>query len=631
MAVVGGDPVNPQNKLVWTQEFRQMLGFNNEREFPNVLGSWSDRLHPDDKKRTVAAFTAHLNDNTGKTPFNVEYRLMVKSGEYRYFHAFGTTLRDGAGTPLRVAGALMDIDTRKQTQNQLMVMLNIIQNSPNFIAYKKLDGECLYINPAASVITGYSQDELIKDYIAALCDEETAKNISGKIDKELREIGITQYEITGKVKDGSERTFAGTSFLIENDAYATMVSDVTESKELEIEKQKALEQAELASKAKSDFLSNMSHEIRTPLNAVIGMTALGKSSESIEYIKTCLSKIEDASQHLLGVINDILDMSKIEANKFELSSAEFYFEKMLQSVENVVNFRVEEKRQKFTVHIDNTIPKVLIGDNQRLAQVITNLLGNAVKFTPEEGEIHLDTQFMGRENDVCTIKISLTDSGIGITPEQQAKLFQSFQQAESATARKYGGTGLGLSISKSIVEMMGGKLWVESEPDKGSTFSFTFQMKQGAGADGGSPGAGQTRPDDGPVDIIGLFADKCILLAEDVEINREIVLALLEPTGLKIDCAENGKEALDKFSQSPGRYDMIFMDVQMPEMDGYEATRAIRAHDAQNAGHIPIIAMTANVFKEDVEKCIACGMNGHVGKPLDFNVVIGQLRQHLQR
>ena len=512
------------------------------------------------------------------------------------------------------------------------------------------------------------------------------------------------------------------------------------------------------SRHKSAFLANMSHEIRTPMNAIIGMTTIGKSAADIERKDHCFIKIQDASNHLLGVINDILDMSKIEANKFELSPSEFNFEKMLQRVVNVVNFRIDEKHQNFTVHIDQNIPKTLIGDDQRIAQVITNLLGNAIKFTPEEGSIRIDTNFVDETEGICTIQVSVNDSGIGITEEQQERVFSSFEQAESSTTRKYGGTGLGLAISKSIVEMMGGRIWVESEINKGSTFSFTVKMKRGAQQHRGllSPdvnlsnvrimavdddkdildyfieishefkvqcdtaisgeealrlleqkggyhiyfvdwkmpdmdgiqlaskikqyhasaksvvimitaaewtvvesearqagvdkflskplfpshiadiinealGINQQQMEEAQQNIDGIFAGRRILLAEDVEINREIVKALLEPTHIEIDCAENGREAVRMFREEPYRYDMIFMDVQMPEMDGYEATRRIRALNVPQAQTIRIIAMTANVFREDIEMCLEAGMDNHVGKPIDFEDVINKLRQYMPK
>ncbi|GHV87557.1 hypothetical protein AGMMS50255_8530 [Spirochaetia bacterium] len=402
------------------------------------------------------------------------------------------------------------------------------------------------------------------------------------------------------------------------------------------ERNAALKQAEKASKAKSDFLANMSHEMRTPMNAIIGMTAIGKAAENIEKKEYCLDKIEEASTHLLGLINDILDMSKIEANKYELSFTEFNFEKMIRKVIDVINFRVEEKGQVLGITVDKNIPPVLIGDDQRLAQVITNLLSNAVKFTPDQGAIELDACAEGIADGTCTIRVKVIDSGIGISAEDQGRLFSSFEQADSSTSRKFGGTGLGLAISKRIVDMMGGVISVESEPGKGSVFSFTVPVKMGKTASD-SPGGDRSGADKNsggketaavvlPADN---FSGYRILLAEDVEINREIVCSLLEPLGLLVECAENGALAVRRFTASPDAFDMIFMDIQMPEMDGFEAAHAIRNSAAPNAKTIPIIAMTANVFKEDIEKCLEAGMDGHVGKPLDIEDVLAQLRKYL--
>jgi signal transduction histidine kinase/CheY-like chemotaxis protein len=517
----------------------------------------------------------------------------------------------------------------------------------------------------------------------------------------------------------------------------------------------ARNKADIENKHKSAFLANMSHEIRTPMNAIIGMISIGKSASNVERKDYCFMKIEDASNHLLGVINDILDMSKIEANKFVLSPVEFDFEKMLQRVVNVVNFRVDEKRQKFSVHIDRSIPNTVVGDDQRLAQVITNLLINAIKFTPEKGSVIIAARLAKEENGICTIQISVSDTGIGISAAQQAKLFKSFEQAESSTTRKYGGTGLGLAISKSIVELMGGEIWVHSEIGKGSTFAFAVQLPRGSEkkqrllssdvnfknirvlivdddpdilayfrnvaqefgimcdtAESGEEALGlveqkgaypiyfvdwkmpsmdgmqlasklKSRMSDNSIvimisaaewsviaedakkagvdkflskplfpstiaeiinecmsvdkrqeentqaNIASVFAGRRILLAEDVDINREVVQTLLEPTQLEIYCAENGAEAVRMFTEAPEKYEMIFMDVQMPEMDGYDATRHIRALDIPKAKTIPIVAMTANVFKEDIEKCLQSGMNGHVGKPLDFKEVLEKLNLYL--
>jgi CheY-like chemotaxis protein len=328
-------------------------------------------------------------------------------------------------------------------------------------------------------------------------------------------------------------------------------------------------------------------------------------------------------------------MSKIEATKFELSLTAFEFEAMLQKAVNVVSFKIAEKHMSFSIRTDPDIPRFLIADDQRLTQVVTNLLTNAVKFTNERGAVRLNSYLVSRDGDICIIKIEVTDTGIGIDEEQQSRLFNSFQQADSGISRQFGGTGLGLAISKWIVQMMGGDIWVVSEPGKGSVFSFTVQARvaeiesESEGENGNGDEDGNEAASGGDENYDGCFEGRRILLVEDVEINREIVLTLLESTLLDIDCAENGEEALSLISGSPGKYNMIFMDLQMPKMDGYEATRRIRAMQAPEAFGIPIIAMTANVFREDVEKCLSIGMNDHLGKPLNFDEVMGMLKKYL--
>jgi signal transduction histidine kinase len=256
------------------------------------------------------------------------------------------------------------------------------------------------------------------------------------------------------------------------------IYDMREQNKLKAKVETSLFEAQEANRAKSDFLANMSHEIRTPINAIVGMTNIGKTASDMTKMSYCFNRIEDASNHLLGIINDILDISKIESGKLALSPSEFNFERMLHRVSNVVSLRMEEKQQSFKVVVDRAIPEIIIGDEQRLAQVITNLVGNAVKFTPEKGLIRVGAYLLGEKDGVCTIEISVIDSGIGISAAQQANLFQPFHQAEASTTRKYGGTGLGLAISKRIVEMMGGEIWIDSELGKGATFGFTVQMKR---------------------------------------------------------------------------------------------------------------------------------------------------------
>lgn len=393
---------------------------------------------------------------------------------------------------------------------------------------------------------------------------------------------------------------------------------------------KAREEALAGTRAKSAFLSNMSHEIRTPMNAIIGMTAIGQDSEEIERKDYCFGKIEEASTHLLNIINDILDMSKIEANKLELTEASFDLERLLQKAASVISYKMHEKGIDFQIHMDPAVPVWLNGDDQRITQVITNLLSNAAKFTPEGGAVRLSTKLLSESDGVYTVQVDVADTGIGVSEEQHARLFSSFQQAENSTSRKYGGTGLGLAISKQLVEMMNGRIWVESEPGKGSVFSFTFECTEGTESGGHlEVDAWESSDRGGTKDALDDFSGHTVLLAEDVEVNREIVLALLEPTHLAIDMAEDGFEAVAAFKADPMKYDMIFMDVQMPEMDGIEATRQIRALNVPRARDIPIVAMTANVFKEDIERCTEVGMNGHLGKPIVLEEVLAALRTYL--
>ncbi|MDR3289226.1 MAG: response regulator [Peptococcaceae bacterium] len=514
--------------------------------------------------------------------------------------------------------------------------------------------------------------------------------------------------------------------------------------------------AEAASRSKSEFLSRMSHEMRTPMNAIIGMSSIGRSADDAERKEYCLTRIGEASQHLLGIINDILDMSKIEADKFELSCTETDFERLLQRVVNVINFRAQEKNQELFVRIGPDIPARIIADEQRLAQVITNLLTNAVKFTPEGGSITLRAEKTAETATACTLRVEVQDTGIGISAAQQTRLFTAFEQVDGSISRRFGGTGLGLAISKRIIELMGGRIWVESEVDRGSSFFFELEAPKsdpepghpcppdvwanlrvlvatgstetfalfvsvltplGAHCETAISGeralavmdteaenrfniifidlnlpdmtgveltkamirqdtkaalvlltndesgswenearaAGismflpkplfpsalidcisacvelreQGSGDDPAADSIdGIFAGKTVLVAEDVDINREILAALLESTGLSIDFAFDGEEAVEKFTAS-GPYQLILMDIQMPKVDGLEAARLIRSSGLPGADAIPIIAMTANVFREDIEKCLAAGMNGHLGKPVDMDKLISTLSLYL--
>jgi CheY-like chemotaxis protein len=302
---------------------------------------------------------------------------------------------------------------------------------------------------------------------------------------------------------------------------------------------------------------------------------------------------------------------------------------MLNRVITIVGFKIEDKNQNLMLEIGDHVPEYVIADHQRLAQVITNFLSNANKFTPKDGTIWLRVNHLTTKDGVCRLRLEVQDDGIGISEEQQQRLFRSFEQVDNSISRKYGGTGLGLIISKRIIEMMNGKVWIESELNQGANFIFEIDVRIRADLKDKLPSDIAATTAAGEESLNGIFAGKHILLAEDVEVNRMIVLSLLEPTQAEIDCVENGAEAVCKFKESPDKYDIIFMDIQMPLMDGYEATRKIRSLYVANAATIPIVAMTANVFRDEVEKCLTAGMNSHIGKPLDFNELLKELRNWL--
>jgi len=382
----------------------------------------------------------------------------------------------------------------------------------------------------------------------------------------------------------------------------------------------AVNKAENASLAKGNFLSNMSHEIRTPINAILGMTQIAMKSDDMQKIKYCLEMIDNSSSHLLRLINDILDMSKIEAGMLQLEKAPFNLENMLTKICNLITEKIIVKNIQLNVEISPDIRTKYVGDELRLSQVIANLLSNAVKFTPGGGTIDLIVKGETKEK-YTDLHFTVRDTGIGMSDDQILTLFKAFVQADSSTSRKFGGTGLGLAISKSIVEKMGGRIYVQSKSGEGSSFFVEIRLDHEESQNDTGVTLNQT------FDIPD-FSSITLLLAEDVEINREIVLSLLEDTKITIDTAENGQIAVDKFKQNPGKYNIIIMDVNMPEMDGREATRIIRSLDMEWAKNIPIIALTANVFKEDIDTCHDAGMTDHLSKPLEIDTVIKKIKHY---
>jgi len=573
---------------------------------------------------------------SGSAPYT-RFQCLSRSGRY-YRWTLSAFRKRG-----KFAGCHgISVDVTEQTLKEITLNWQraVIEEGRSFVSIADIDGNVMYTNSRAYEMTGYdpASGPLPPERIFT---PEYFETIRGAGMRAVMESG--SWTGWGELicLDGKAVPIEQTLFSIRDEhdeavLIATVITDTTVFQEHERKLEKARKAAEAANIAKSEFLSRMSHEIRTPMNAIIGMIGIGLGAVDVDRKDYCFKRADSASKHLLRLINDILDMSKIEADKFELSYSVFDFRKVLDSMSNMANVRAEEKRQRFIVEIEPGVPTFIYSDELRLSQVITNLLINAIKFTPENGTVKLSAAKAKETGDDIVLRIEVSDTGIGISKEQQKSLFTSFNQVDSSISRNFGGTGLGLAISKRIVEMMGGRIWVESELGMGAKFAFTLEAKKAQAKLAPEPAGSQGGAGAGHCPICGRqcdFRGLTILVAEDIDINREILSAILEETGVAVVFAENGRQAVSLFSEGPGKFDLILMDINMPEMDGYEAARRIRAFEAAGAGapdrEVPIIAMTANVFKEDIDRCLEAGMNGHIGKPIEAEDMLRQLGEYL--
>jgi hypothetical protein len=400
------------------------------------------------------------------------------------------------------------------------------------------------------------------------------------------------------------------------------IRDGEHAKEKLVSTIKDKERAEQSEKFKQQFLANMSHEIRTPMNSIIGLTNLLVKTNLDEHQKKYLNVIKKSSENLLVIINDILDLSKIEAGKMDFEKISFTLQDAVETVYHAMLFKAEEKKLNFSIKIDDSVPAVVIGDPTRLNQILINLAGNAIKFT-EAGDVTIEIKELNRQGNNSIVQFSIIDTGIGISAESIQKIFDSFSQASSDTTRKFGGTGLGLTISKQLIELQGGKIQVKSELNKGTSFIFNLPFTIGDKA------IGRVRKTNDDITGEELQGIK-ILLVEDNAFNQMVAIDTLTDLipELQIDLAENGKIAVDKVTN--GDYDVVLMDIQMPEMDGFEATRQIRALNSPKKA-IAIMAMTANVTPEEVTKCFEGGMDSYISKPFETQDLLNKLGKLVKR
>jgi PAS domain S-box-containing protein len=519
-------------------------------------------------------------------------------------------------------------------EEQRTLLDQIFSASPDLIWYQDWRGRYLAVNPRFAAISGSEPEDFIGHTAADMLPAALARDFENNDVQAVAAAKPLYTEENIVFADGHEETLdsvrtplydlhgelAGLLGFSRNVSVRVSMENALRTTQTELEQ--AVSAANQANQHKGEFLARMSHEIRTPMNAIIGVTNIIKRKlEEAAADRTKLPEIQEhveqiniSSQHLLGLLNDILDISKIEAGKIDVTEEVVDLPKLLNTVANIIKPRCDEKNITFATFFAAFTPPLFISDSLRLRQVLINLLGNAVKFTPELGRVEFKVENLEQRDGQTLVAFTVRDTGIGIKAEALDTIFQPFEQGDGKISRTYGGTGLGLAISQRIVQLFGGNLVVESHLDAGSTFSFQIWLKETHS---------DLPPEELVADVTDKFAGKRALLVDDVAINRMILSALLEDTGLEIDEEDDGAAALQTFASSPeDSYDIIFMDVQMPIMNGYEATEAIRALDRADARRVPIIALTANAFKEDINRALAAGMNAHIAKPIEMEKIL---------
>lgn len=518
------------------------------------------------------------------------------------------------------------------TAYQRITRVNLTQNTyENFV-----DED--YINPDAAkgvydVLNQQIQQQVHPSYRKEFIETFSRQNLIKQFKEGEKEVYRELYQLG---EDGAYH-WVGVHIVSVENPYNDDMIEVTLLKVLDGQRAEAAHQQQLlrdalaaakaANEAKSVFLSRMSHDIRTPMNAIIGMSTLGQLRlDDPAQIKDCFEKIDSSSQYLLNLINDILDMSKIESGKMSLTCQCFDLSALLDDITDMVKQQAQQQDLQFSIVREVLLARYYIGDPLRLNQILMNLISNALKFTPPGGEITVLVNELYRQNGYATLQFSVKDTGTGMTPEFQKKLYQPFEQESPDIKRDKVGSGLGLSIVYNLVKLMGGNIEVESRKGKGTLFTVTLSFELAAKGEAIAP---RQKIELG--EIKEAFKGKRLLLAEDNELNREIAKALLEIHGFTVDTAEDGRQAVDRFStEEPETYAAILMDIRMPVMDGLEATRAIRMLKRPDAATTPILAMTANAFEEDRQTALEAGMNGYLAKPIDMPALLRALEAVIQ-
>jgi PAS domain S-box-containing protein len=597
-----------------SENVRHLLGYESDAVAQDTT-FWTRHVHPDDAAR-VLADSADLAAREG---WSREYRFLHRNGTYRWMLDEARVVRAADGRPAELIGSWIDITERRHIEDELRMTRISVENTPDAIFWVTPDTRIADANPAACRTLGYTREELARMRVPDVnphCSPEVWQQRLAAV----RERGALQFETEYRTKDGRlipADTVIGHVRLGTEERLCAFVRDITERQQREQELLRARAAAEAGNRAKSEFLANMSHEIRTPINGIVGMTQLLGFTELTDTQSEYLNVIRKSSETLLSLINDILDLAKIEAGRTELARREFSLRESVRDIVNSQQYHIRCKGLRVQVDIPAAVPDKLKGDQVRLKQILLNLLGNAVKFT-EAGEVTVTAAVVTRRDDLLTLQIDVRDTGVGIAPEDMDRIFAPFVQADASSKRRYGGTGLGLHICARLTELMGGRIWAESCKGAGSVFHV--QLPFGVdGALAGSRHALKAIPAwDGP--------PLRVLVADDDSISQFVALRILKHVGHTAAVACNGEEALQKWEQEP--FDAVLMDVQMPVMDGVEAALAIREKEKGTGRHTPIIALTARVLPGEQEDIMSHGFDGYVPKPLDMQALLAELRRH---
>ncbi len=586
-------------------------------------------LEQDERRTLLTVINEHRTTDQSVT--DCELRYVRRDGAIRWLQMEARIETDSEGNMSGLAGTLNDVTEKRAAAELLREHLELVdalfESIPVPVAHKGVDGHYLRVNRAYCELMNRTPEQLFGVTINDIVNDEAARQHRLVDAQLLANPGTRTYEVRQRVGDGRWlETLVCKATVSDKDGNVTgliaTVVDISNRKEAELAMQQAKEAAEAANSAKSDFLANMSHEIRTPMNGIIGMTDLVLETELDPVQREQLQVVQNSANALLTIINDILDFSKIEAGKLDIEAIPFNVDKTIHDALKPLALRAAQNGLQFNVQ--NNVPPTLfgVGDPGRISQVLINLVGNSIKFT-KQGSVSVSTDMISVEDHMALVRISVSDTGIGSPKDKQAAIFEAFSQEDVSTTRKYGGTGLGLSITRRLVDMMGGRIGLQSEPGKGSTFTVDLKLPLEDGTDINMEHTGPHHATDGEPATANLLK---VLLVEDNPVNQLLARTLLTRRGHDVTVAGDGSKALEFHALH--RYDVILMDMQMPVMDGITAAKNIRERETATGVRTPIIAMTANAREDDRRACIESGMDDYISKPFKADVLFEMLSRH---